>query len=387
MIKQTSAKNWTFPYCPTGPDWALDWESIERQFSWIRAMDGVPQSPIYHAEGNVLIHTRMVASELVQLEEWRNLPEDERQILFASALLHDVGKPDCTKIESDASVTSRGHARKGANIARQVLWTGQEFAQPAPFGIREHIVQLVRFHGLPLQFLNHPQPEKAIIMASQQVRLDRVALLSEADVRGRICPDKDEVLARVELFRDVCRELDCYSGPRQFANELSRFVYFHKEEGDPNYVAYDETTCEVILMSGLPGSGKDSWVRAHKPDWPVISLDGIRREFQISPEGDQGHVIQIAKERARVLLREQRSFIWNATNISRTLRQQLIGLFLSYRAKVHIVYVDAPFNTILQRNRQRKEKEQVPEEVIYKLLGKLDLPDVSEAHICEFYLS
>jgi predicted kinase len=136
-------------------------------------------------------------------------------------------------------------------------------------------------------------------------------------------------------------------------------------------------------MSGLPGAGKDTWIREHKPDWPVISLDSIRREYRISPEEDQGHVIQTAKERARVLLRAQQSFIWNATNVSRMLRQQLIDLFLSYRAKVHIVYIDAPLSTILQRNRQRKE--QVPEHVIYKLLGKLDIPDVTEAQICELY--
>ncbi|HTK11285.1 MAG TPA: AAA family ATPase [Ktedonobacteraceae bacterium] len=383
MLKQARTTDWTFPYCPTGPDWSFNWEGMQRQFSWLQAMDGVPQSPIYHAEGNVLIHTGMVVSELIKLAEWRNLPEDERQILFASALLHDVGKPHCTKIEGDGRITSRGHARKGASIARQELWTGHELVQPAPFAVREHIAQLVRFHGLPLQFLSHPQPEKAIIAASQHVRLDHVALLSEADVRGRICPDKEEVLSRVELFRELCQEQDCYNKPRQFANEQSRFVYFRKEESDPNYVAYDDTTYEVILMSGLPGAGKDTWIREHKPDWPVISLDSIRREYRISPEEDQGHVIQTAKERARVLLRAQQSFIWNATNVSRMLRQQLIDLFLSYRAKVHIVYIDAPLSTILQRNRQRKE--QVPEHVIYKLLGKLDIPDVTEAQICELY--
>ncbi len=67
--EQTTLPEWSFPFCPTPPDWTMDWQGIQQQFSWVRAMDGVPQSPIYHAEGNVLIHTRMVAQALVDLAE------------------------------------------------------------------------------------------------------------------------------------------------------------------------------------------------------------------------------------------------------------------------------------------------------------------------------
>ena len=29
-------------------------------------------------------------------------------------------------------------------------------------------------------------------------------------------------------------------------------------------------------MSGLPGAGKDTWVRTNLPDWPAVSLDAVR---------------------------------------------------------------------------------------------------------------
>src|SRR5437667_10891450 len=96
------------------PSWALDWPAIEERFAWMRALGSCPQDPTYHAEGDVLANTRLVAEALVASGAWRALPAPERSILFAAALLHDVGKPACTVVEAGGTITSRGHARRGA---------------------------------------------------------------------------------------------------------------------------------------------------------------------------------------------------------------------------------------------------------------------------------
>lgn len=381
--KQNTTSQWTFPGCPTTFDNVrLDWPALQAQFSWLRAMDGVPQNPVYHAEGDVLIHTRMVVEAMLALREWRELAPADRQALFAAAMLHDVGKPACTVIEEDRRITSRGHAKKGEKMARRLLWLCEELPMPAPFAIREQIAGLVRYHGLPLQFLDRPDLARAVIEASQSVRLDHVALLAETDVRGRICQDQQELLERVALFREFCQEQACYTAPRAFASEYSRFIYLQSEHGDPDYEAYDDTRLEVVVMSGLPGAGKDTWIRTHLPDWPIISLDGVRRELGVSPEDDQGQVVQAARERAREFLRQQRSFVWNATNITRMMRRRVIDLALAYHARTRIVYIETPFTDILKRNRARLAS--VPEGVIYRLLDKLEMPVVSEAHQVEW---
>jgi predicted kinase len=214
--------------------------------------------------------------------------------------------------------------------------------------------------------------------ASYSARLDHVAFVAESDARGRVCADAADLLERIALFGLLAEELACWDRPRAFANDCSRTHYFRSPGADPNYAAFDDTVCTVTLMAGVPGAGKDSWIHQHMANVPVISLDDIRRELNKGATGNQGEVIMAAKERARDYLRHRQSFVWNATNVTRVLRSQLIDFFMAYRARVRIVYVEAPFPTVLRRNEHRQHP--VPEAVITKLAGKLELPDPTEAH-------
>lgn len=218
----------------------------------------------------------------------------------------------------------------------------------------------------------------SIIAASYAARLDWVALVAEADVRGRKCADQAELLDRVALFRDYTAEHNCQHAPRAFASDHSRFCYFQRADRDPDYAAYDDTVCEVILLAGLPGAGKDTWAQTNAGTMPIISLDALRREMGIAPTDAQGPVIHIAREHARVLLRQQQSFIWNATNLTRDLRGPLISLCADYHARIHIVYLDAPQSVIWERNHMRAHP--VPADVIHRMAAKLEIPDLTEAH-------
>ena len=265
-------------------------------------------------------------------------------------------------------------------MARTLLYTAAGCETPLPFAVREQVTKLVRHHGLPLWFYEKPDPARAVIAAGQSAQLDQVADLAEADVRGRICPDASALLERVTLFREYTTELDCATTPYPFGSNLARYRYITGLQTDPNYVPYDDAVCEVVLMSGLPGAGKDTWIATHLPDWPVISLDAIRAEFGISPTDPQGTVVQMAKERARVYLRRGQSFVWNATNITRVLRDPLIALFTAYHARVRLVYVEVPYAMLLGRNGTRGAKA-LPDTVLHRLVSRLEVPDASEAEV------
>ena len=82
----------------------------------------------------------------------------------------------------------------------------------------------------------------------------------------------------------------------------------------------------MTVMSGLPGSGKDTWIAEHLPDCPQISLDEIPDESGARRTGNQGAVVQAAREKARAFLRAGEDFVSNATNVSREIRTQVIDL-------------------------------------------------------------
>lgn len=362
-------------WCPQPPRYRIDWGRIEREFPSVRQLAGCPQDSLHHAEGDVLVHTKMVVEALTSMRNWRALPPREREIVFTAALLHDIAKPACTR-EEEGRITSRGHSKRGAIMVRSLLWS-----MNLPLEDREQIASLIRFHQIPFFLIDKPDGRRTLFEVSQSARCDLLALVAEADARGRVCADQQKLLDNISLFVQYAEEQHCLNRPRQFPNDHSRFLYFRKEDRDPDYPAYDDTICEVVLMSGLPGAGKDFWVVENLPEWPVISLDGLRSEMKIAPTANQGPVVSRAREAAREHLRKKASFVWNATNISRQMRELSINLFAAYNARVRIVYVEAPEQRLYAQNRERDDT--VPPEVIRKLTARWEVPDLTEAHRVE----
>ncbi|SFE05991.1 HDIG domain-containing protein [Chitinophaga sp. CF118] len=352
------------------------WEQLETDFEWVRVMKDVPQDAKHHAEGNVAVHTQMVLAALEQLPAWNELNPEDKEILWAAALLHDVEKYSTTVIEPDGSITSAGHARKGEMKARQILY--MDLA--VPFYIREQIAKLVRFHGLPLWLFERTDPLRTLAVASLQVNTQHLALLARADMLGRICEDQAEMLYKIDCFEEFCREQECWGIPKSFATANARMNYLQKEGIMPDYIPYSQPETAVVIMSGLPGAGKDTYVRRKYADWRIISLDDIRVAMKISAsdKSGNGRVIQAAKEQARGYLRNKQPFVWNATNITRQMREQLIALCLQYKAHVTVVYVEVPGRELFRQNVAREAI--VPAAVMHRLINKLEIPDLTEAH-------
>ncbi len=366
---------WKFPtYQPNHP---INWDELCQRFDWLEEMKTVQQDPIWHGEGDVFTHTQMVVNELIRLEEYQALSEQDQHILFATALLHDVEKRSTTRtevIKGVERITSPRHAIRGEFTARTVLYRDI----PTPFAIREQIAKLVRYHGLPIWALRKRDPRKKVISASLEVNTHHLAIFSKADMLGRICTDVEEKLLDIELFAELCKEHDCYGKARNFSSPFSRFQYLNQKEMAPDYAAYDDLKFDVIMMCALPGSGKDHYIK-NNLDAPVLSLDGIRRANNIAPTDKKGNgrVIQMSKEQAKVFMRKKQSFIFNATNISKDMRSKWLSLFNEYSARVKIIYLEVPYQTLIKQNHNRDYK--VPLSVIERMIDRLEVPSFGEA--------
>lgn len=372
--------SWKFPYYTIGQ--SLDWENLSNQLDWIADMKLVPQDPIWHAEGSVFVHTQMVVEALVQLPEFLQLNEQDKHILLTAALFHDVEKRSTTTTEildGKERIVAPKHAQKGELTCRTILY--KHFN--TPFKIREQITQLVRLHGLPIWAIEKEDPRKAVIEASLNVNTAHLAMLSKADVLGRICEDQEEMLLKIALFEELCKEHHCFGRARSFPSAYGRFLYLNKPDTAPDYEPYNDLKATVYVMCALPGTGKDTYVKKNF-DLPVLSLDDIRRAHKIDPRDKKsnGKVVQMAKEQARVYLRKQQPFVYNATNITREMRNRWISLFLEYGARVKIIYLEVPYPQLIRQNHNRSYK--VPEAVLEKMIQKLEVPNFREAHEVEF---
>lgn len=365
--------SWKFPYYNSTAN-SVDWTALE-QFDWISDMRGVEQDKIWHGEGDVYTHTKMVVEAILSLPDFQNLSDEEKHILVTSAILHDVEKRSTTTVE-DGHVRSHNHSKRGEKSARIILY--REI--PTPFHVREHIAKLVRLHGLPLNILDKKDPNRSVIESSLVVDNKLLMMLGTADILGRIANDNAEQLEKVEFFVEFCKLNECYYQPKEFKTNLARYKYLSDKASYVDYEPFDDTKFEVFMLSGIAGAGKDTYIKKNLDQYSVISLDAIRRQQNFEP-GDKygtGVVIQCAKEMSKVCMRRHESFVWNATNITKQLRQQLVELFTSYGGKVTIIYIEQPYKTLLAQNKNREHV--VPDAVIEKMVNKLEIPTMDEAH-------
>jgi poly(A) polymerase len=77
-------------------------------------MKGVEQTPDYHPEGDVFVHTLLI------LEQISNLKSQISETLAYGALLHDIAKPVCIEKHGER-ITYYGHTEKGAEMAIEIL--------------------------------------------------------------------------------------------------------------------------------------------------------------------------------------------------------------------------------------------------------------------------
>lgn len=369
----------------------IDWNNIERTIldRYKEGLCQTPQSLVFHAEGDAYVHTKMVCDALSQMPEYQGLNERQKHILYVSALLHDIGKIRTTRYEGGDWHTPH-HAPTGSRMVREMLWKSYGLCgQKELTEIREAICQLIRYHSFPPVAIDHKESRprlhrmaaNSLLVPDFSIRL--LCMLCQADMLGRQCADQQEVLDKIALCEELAKEEGCYETSYPFPSAHTRRAFLAGRDIWKNQELYDDCWGEVVLMSGLPGTGKDTWIKHHLPELPVISLDDIRRDNKISPMAEQGKVANLAREQAKEYLRQHQPFVWNATNITAQMRESLVCLFETYHAHVRIVYLETNWQTLLERNSSREDM--VPPSIIEDMMGKMTLPEAHEARKVEWW--
>jgi predicted kinase len=337
-------------------------------FPYVAAMQACLQDPIWHAEGDVWTHTKMVA---------KAVPENDR-VLQLTALYHDVCKPQTRTPNFDpvlqrTVISHPRHARLGAQVAWHDLWLAGE-----PLALRLQVYALCLWHQKVFHIWQAKDMKRMALEFAAIGAWNKLIEFAQADNAGRICPDQQQTHDDLTLIADYLAETFANKVENFWQTDHARQFYFERENRSPYYEPQPPAGSRVIILCGLPAVGKDGHCAALPEGLATVSLDAIRARLKIAPEDNQGAVIQAGLEEARVLLRQRLPFVWNAQCITRLTRGKIVSLCRDYDAHVTIHAFDRPLKTILQQNRARDR--QVPEIVIRKLAKKWEPPTLLEAH-------
>jgi predicted kinase len=363
--------------CPKDAGAGYDWADCCEVFPRLRALEATPQSPRFHAEGNVGIHTRMVLDALLESDHFRQATGDRRQTLFLAALLHDLCKPETTVVDpATGDIGQPGHSRRGAVDVRALLWRAG-----VPFALREAVCRIVATHQVPFfAFDSHrgESPEFIGRRLSWSLALPDLVCVASADMQGRVCEDQQARLDDIALFEQLAREDGCWDGPRAAASAHTRLAYARGAPLHLDTPLFRPPGSRVTMLSGLPASGKDTWVARHAGDLEVVSFDDAKAELGLKHGENDGLAAHRAVDKAKALLRRHEPFVWNATHLSEQMRGKTLDLLLAYDAQVRLVYLEVPCDTLFRRNAARDTT--LRQKDLERMLHRWEVPLPWEAH-------
>lgn len=366
-------------------------------FPLLKQYKNTIQDPIWHAEGDVHIHTDMVLKELYKIlnsaEKPYFLGSSNRQILILSALLHDIAKPICTKIV-DSRVKASGHEAKGKDYLTYKL-----LELDLPLNSYLQIMNLVGYHQRPKLSVIKNLPRYDYLKLNNLYSFYLMYCLEIADMRGRTCQDLDEQLMYLDEYLKLSTE---YSKENfedmRFNSNLNHYDYnvgkylknnneiYSLSEASAKLYEHSNNHAHAIIMCGVSGSGKSTYIKSNFPDYKVISMDEIRAELcgNRRDQSKNSEVAQLAKERFKQALRAKEKVVWDATNTRKEFREQLIQTAHNYHALTELHVLLSKESTIRKQNKDREFD--VPDEVITKQMNQFQFPDVNETHIVKYII-
>lgn len=150
---------------------------LERYFPELHTLINVPQSPIWHPEGDVWIHTMMCIDKMVLL-----LGKDKKlnlKYMFA-ILCHDLGKATHTTVEVDGRIRAIGHDEAGLEPTKSLMLRLMD-----EHDFIKSLLPLVEHHLKPSQFYSGKSKASAIRRLATKVNIEELVVVAKADFLGR----------------------------------------------------------------------------------------------------------------------------------------------------------------------------------------------------------
>jgi tRNA nucleotidyltransferase (CCA-adding enzyme) len=151
-------------------------------FPEIGALQGTPQDPEWHPEGDVFVHTCHCLDALAELPQWQKADAAGRAVLSFAVLAHDFGKPQTTHAalrSGRTRIVSPGHEESGGPLAQQFLRR-----LGAPAAVEARVVPLVINHLAHMRTLTD-RGVRRLARRLEPATIQELIILITADAYGR----------------------------------------------------------------------------------------------------------------------------------------------------------------------------------------------------------
>ncbi|MCA1573121.1 MAG: HD domain-containing protein [Acidobacteria bacterium] len=259
-----------------GIEWLRTLGVTEQLFPEIKALEGVPQDPEWHPEGDVFVHTKLVVDRARDSIE--DLPYGKQVTVMLAALAHDFGKPATTEF-LEGRYRSRRHEEAGVAPTESFL-DRLHIHTLAGYDVRAQVIALVREHLKPGEFYKKRDEvgDGAFRRLALRCELDLLYRVAKADSLGRNAPwvprEKWYDSAAQEWFIQRAKELeveqqapapllmgrhllemDLPAGPR--IGEITQAVYQMQLDGRVRNLDDAKREAYKMLSTDYPDSSKE----------------------------------------------------------------------------------------------------------------------------------
>ena len=139
---------------------------------------------------------------------------------------------------------------------------------------------------------------------------------------------------------------------------------------------------KLIMMMGVAGAGKSTWIKQNYPDVEPVSRDAIRFDILDEKGGEYfDHEDEVFNSFIRQIigsLAVDEVTIADATHLNRKARLKVLSRVRKYADEVEVVWIRVPLETALKQNAMRSGRAKVPNDVIKRMYNNIERPEDNE---------
>ena len=139
---------------------------------------------------------------------------------------------------------------------------------------------------------------------------------------------------------------------------------------------------KLIMMIGVPGAGKSTWIKDHFPNIIPVSRDAIRFELLDERGGDYFDYEDEVFDKfiAQIIggLVGEDITIADATHLNKKSRAKVLNEVRKYADEIEVVWIDTDIETAFAQNDQREGRAWVKHGIIRRMWFTLEEPEFDE---------